>query len=52
MIGQTISRYKILVKPPTTSRKNGSPLGQVGEGGDMGVVYKAGDSGLDRKRCV
>jgi hypothetical protein len=39
MVAQTISHHKILEKPPTTSRKDGRPSGQVGEGG-MGVVYK------------
>ena len=33
MNGQTISHYRILENPPTTSRKNGTPPGQVGEGG-------------------
>jgi hypothetical protein len=40
MIGQTISHYHILEKPPTTSRKNGTSAkeladklsGRVGEG--------------------
>jgi hypothetical protein len=35
MIGQTISHFRILEKPPTTS-------GQVG-GSGMGAVYKAQD---------
>jgi hypothetical protein len=47
MIGQTISHYKILDKPPTASRKIGTSSGQVGEGG-MGVVYKAQHLKLDR----
>jgi hypothetical protein len=33
MIGQTISHFHIIEKPPTTSRKNGTPSGQVGEVG-------------------
>ena len=33
MVGQTISQYEILEKPPTTSRKDGPSSGQVGEGG-------------------
>jgi hypothetical protein len=31
MIGQTISHFHIIEKPPTTSRKNGTPSGQVGK---------------------
>jgi hypothetical protein len=33
MVGQTISQYEILEKPPTTSREDSPPSGQVGEGG-------------------
>jgi hypothetical protein len=41
MVGQTISHYRIIEEPPTTSRKNGTsakdladkPSEQVGEGG-------------------
>ena len=32
MIGQSISHYKILEKPPTASQKEGTPSGQVGGG--------------------
>jgi len=33
MIGQTISHFHIVEKPPTAFLRNGTSPGQVGEGG-------------------
>lgn len=37
VIGQTVSHYNILDRPPTSSQENGTPSGQVSEG-DMSQI--------------